>query len=132
MPGLSVNAATEALLYDRAAALMFYLPQFLLHATPRASQVDPDHAIPVFAGGVGDRSDSGHDPGVVERGVESAELGDGAVHHRGQLGVAHITTDGECLVTGGDELLLRRLHRVFFEVRQNEGRACLRERLRRR
>ena len=51
MSGLPVNAATETLLYDRAAALMFYLPQFVLHATPRAPQVDPDHAIQVFADG---------------------------------------------------------------------------------
>jgi hypothetical protein len=38
--------------------------------------------------------------GVVERGVEPAELGDGAVSHRGHLGVvAHITTDRECFAT---------------------------------
>ncbi|MBO0733327.1 MAG: hypothetical protein J2P49_03235 [Methylocapsa sp.] len=45
--------------------------------------------------------------------------------------VAHIATDGESLVTGGDHLLRRRLHSVFFEIRQNGVRACLRE-LRRR
>src|SRR6266516_3728014 len=43
---------------------------------------------------------------------------------------AHIATDGECLVTGGDQLLRRRLHRVFLEVRQDDGHARLRERLR--
>lgn len=77
--------------------------------------------------------DPGHDPRVVERGVESAELGDGTVHHRGHLGVvAHITTDGEGLVTGGDQLLGCGLHRLFFEIRENDGRARLCERLRRR
>src|SRR6266699_3180651 len=73
--------------------------------------------LPVNAGAVGGRGDPGHDPGVVERSVESPELGDGAVHDRGHLGViAHIATDGECLVTAGDQLLRRRLHRVFLEV----------------
>ena len=68
-------------------------------------------------------------PGVVERGVEPAELGDGAVHHRRHLGVvAHVAPDGDRLVAGGDQLLGRRLHGVLLEVRQHDGRARLRER----
>jgi hypothetical protein len=52
---LPVNAPTEAFVDDRAAALTFHLPQFVLHATPHAPQVDSDHAVPVPAGAVGGR-----------------------------------------------------------------------------
>ena len=51
--------------------------------------------------------DAGHDTGIVERGVETAELVNRPVDHRRHFGVVtHVTTDGERLVTGGDQLLL--------------------------
>ena len=104
--GVAGQRADRGVVDDRAAALAFHLPQFVLHAAPHAAQVDPDHAVPVFAGAVGGRGDAGHDARVVERGVEPAELGNGAVHHRRHLGVVtHIAADGDCLVTGGDQLL---------------------------
>ena len=47
------------------------------------------------------RGDAGHDARVVERGVKAAELGNGAVHHRGHLGVvAHVAPDGDGLMAG--------------------------------
>jgi hypothetical protein len=50
--------------------------------------------------------------------LEPPELRDGAVHHRGHLGVvAHIATDSECLVTGAGQLLRCCFQRFFFEVR---------------
>src|SRR4051812_34514150 len=33
---------------DCAAALTLHLPQFVLHAAPHTSQVDSDHALPLF------------------------------------------------------------------------------------
>src|SRR5205807_372758 len=70
---------------------------------------------------------------VVEGGVKPAELGDGLLHHCGHLGVvAHVAANGESLAAGGDQFLGRRLHGVLFEVRQDDGRARLRECPRRR
>ena len=80
--GIAGQRTDRRVVDDRAAALAFHLPQFVLHAAPHAAQVDPDDAVPFLAGAVGGRGDPGHDARVVERGVEPAELGDGAVHHR--------------------------------------------------
>src|SRR6266536_6188234 len=48
--GVAGQRADRGVVDDRAAALTFHLPQFVLHATPHAPQVDPDHAVPVFRG----------------------------------------------------------------------------------
>src|SRR5438094_2881791 len=79
--GIAGQGADRRVVDDRAAALAFHLPQFVLHAAPHAAQVDPDHAVPVVTGAVGGRGDTGHDACIVERRVESAELGDSAVYH---------------------------------------------------
>src|SRR5205814_5796437 len=44
------QCADRCVVDDRAAALAFHLPQFVLHAAPHAAQVDSNHAVPIFAG----------------------------------------------------------------------------------
>ena len=103
MPGVAGQCADGGIVDDRATALTFHLPQFLPHATPDAPQVDPDHAIPVFTGALPRGGEVGHDTGIVERGVETAELVNRPVDHCRHFGVVtHVTTDGERLVTSGD------------------------------
>jgi hypothetical protein len=131
--GVAGQRANRRVVDDRAAALAFHLLQFVLHAAPNAAQVDPNHAIPVFAGAVGGRGDARHHPGVVERGVQSAELGNSSVHHSLNLCVVtHIAAEGDCPMASGHQLLGFRLHGVFSEVGHHNGRACLGKRLRRR
>ncbi len=61
--------------------------------------VDPVEQVGWFVGGVGGW---GLDAGVVERHVEPAEGGDGAVDHRGDLVlVGDVAGDAEHLVSGG-------------------------------
>ena len=58
-----------------------------------------------FVGRVGERQ---HDPGVVERHVEPAELGDGAIDERGDLVfVGDVAGDAQGLVAGGGQLVGR-------------------------
>ena len=77
---------------DRSAPLTFHLPQFVLHAAPYTTQIDSNHPVPIFASAVGGRGDVGHDAGVVECGVYTAELGNGALHHRFHLRVVTYVT----------------------------------------
>src|SRR5215471_9181219 len=58
-----------------------------------------DLRVPVFACAIRRRGNAGHDAGIVERGVEPAELGNGAVYHSRHLGVVtHVAAHGDCLV----------------------------------
>ncbi len=45
-----------------------------------AEHVELDHAAPLLHRGVHDGPEQ-HDPGVVDHGVEAAELEDGSLHH---------------------------------------------------
>ena len=87
---------------DGAAALGAHLAELVLHAGPHAAEVDgvdPVEQVGGFVGGVGGW---GLDAGVVERHVEPAERGDGAVDHRGDLVlVGDVAGDAEHLVSGG-------------------------------
>src|SRR5437763_881529 len=66
-------------------------------------------------------------------GVVLGNLGNGALHHRLHLRViTHVTPHGDCFVTSGNEFLRACLHRLFFEVGEDDGRSRLSESLRRR
>jgi hypothetical protein len=70
-------------------------------------------------------------PAFIKGGIEPAELGDGAVHRRGDLGViAHVASHRDCLVTRRDQLLSFRADHVLSKVRQDDVCACFRECLR--
>jgi hypothetical protein len=72
----------------------------VLHAAPHTTQVDSDDSVPLVAGAVGDRCNPSYHPGVVERGIESTALADGAIDHRRHISViTDVATDGECRVT---------------------------------
>src|SRR5262249_15187344 len=97
------QCADRRIIDDGAAALTFHVPEFVLHATPHAAQIDSDYTVPVFTRAVCGRGDVGHDARIVKRCVYSAELGNGAVHHRRDLRVVtDVTANGDRLVTGGD------------------------------
>jgi len=67
---------------------------------------------------------------VIERRVEPAELGIGAVHHRRHLrAVTHVAPDGYCFVTGGYQLLSFGLYQVLSDIGQHDRGACFGERL---
>src|SRR6516164_1570723 len=119
---VAAQRADRCIVDDRAAALALHLPEFVLHTAPHATQVDPDHAVPLFARTVGGGGDMRHNSCIVERGVDSAELGYGAVHHGRHLCVVtHVTADGDGLVTSDNQLLGFRLYCVFPEVVQQDG-----------
>lgn len=103
-----------------------HFPQFVLHRAPYTAQVDPDYSVPLFASAVCSWRNAGHDARVIERGIEPAELGNGAVHHRCHLRiVTHVAQDRDCLVTGGDEPLGFGFHQVLSDVSQHDSRTCL-------
>jgi hypothetical protein len=58
----------------RAVALAAHLAEFVFHAAPDAAQVDTGYAVELLQRALGGRSVFGHDAGVVEGRVQSAEL----------------------------------------------------------
>ena len=133
MPGIASQRADRCVVDDRAVALTLHLPKLVLHATPDATQIDADDTVPLVPAGVGDGRDPRHHARIVERGVESAKLGDGAFDHSRHVRVVtHIATDGECLDDQRRELLCFSADRVFADVRQHNRRARLGEGSRRR
>ena len=58
--GIASQCADRGIVDNCAAALVFHLPQLVLHATPYAPQIDSDYAVPLFVGAVGDRSLMSH------------------------------------------------------------------------
>jgi hypothetical protein len=46
--GVAGQRADGRIVDNRAAALSFHLPQLVLHATPHALKIDPDHTVPFF------------------------------------------------------------------------------------
>jgi hypothetical protein len=66
--------------------LLAHLAELVLHACPDAAQVDRGHAVEVLGRFIGRIGRGNLDAGVVEGHVESAEGGDGAFHHGGDLG----------------------------------------------
>src|SRR5215469_520225 len=67
---------------------------------------------------------------IVKYCVDSAELGNSAVHHRRNLRVVtHVAVHSNFLMTGGNQLLRGRLHRLFFIVCQHDTRSRFGERL---
>ena len=100
--GKADEPAERRAVHDRAAALVAHLAELVLHAGPDAAEVDgvdPVEQVGGFVGGVGGW---GLDAGVVECHVEPAERGDGAVDHRGDLGlVGDVAGDAEHLMPGG-------------------------------
>src|SRR5581483_6414587 len=112
--GVTRQRTDRCVVDDGAAALAFHLPQLVLHRAPHAAQVDPDHAIPLFARALGRWGDAGHNACIVEGGVEPAEFGNGVVHHLLDLSfVAYVAVDGDRLEPGGCELLGFRFHQVL-------------------
>ena len=72
-----------------------------------------------LVGRVGERE---HDAGVVERHVEPAELGDGAIDERGDLVfVGDVAGDAERLVAGGGQLVGRGAQRLLVDVGEHDG-----------
>jgi hypothetical protein len=57
----------------------------MLHAGPNAAQVDRVDAVELFGGFLGGAGGRDHDPCVVERHIQPAELGDGLVDRGGDL-----------------------------------------------
>src|SRR3954451_23157216 len=96
IPGLPVSAPTEALLtiaplpwrsICRSSCFMqLHTPRRLIPMTrSHSARVAPEAALPARGGAMGGGRAPGHVPGVVERGPEPAELGNGAVDHRRNL-----------------------------------------------
>ena len=109
---------------DGATAFRAHLAKLVLHAGPDAAQVDRGDAVEAlgwFVGGVGERE---HDPGVVERHVKLAELGDGAIHQRRDLIlVGHVAGHADRTVSGGGQLVGRSAQCVLVDVGEHDGRA---------
>ena len=81
----------------------------MLHAGPDAAQVDGVDPVEQFGGFVGGVGGWGLDAGVVERHVEPAERGDGAVDHRRDLVlVGDVAGDAEHLMPGSLQIVRSR------------------------
>jgi hypothetical protein len=123
--GVADQAAERRAVDDRAAALRAHLAQFVLHARPYAAQVDGRDAVEAlgrFVGRVGERQ---HDAGVVERHVEPAELGDGAIDERGDLVfVGDVTGDAEGPMARGGQLVGRGAQRLLVDVGEHDRGRC--------
>src|SRR5215204_2196632 len=120
MPGLPVNAPTDALLtiaplpwrsICRSSCFMqAQTPRRLTPITRSHSSRVLSAVLAIFA----------MTPALLNAASSRAELGDGPLDHRLDLRViAHVTADGERLVASRDELVRRRLHGVFLEVREH-------------
>jgi hypothetical protein len=106
--------------------------ELVLHARPDAAEVDRRDAVEALGrliGGVGERE---HDPGVVERHVEPAEVGDGAIHQRGDLVlVGDVAGHAEPAVPGGGQLVRGFAQRLLVDVGEHDRGARGGERARR-
>jgi hypothetical protein len=71
------------------------------------------------------RPDDG-DPRVVDQGVQAAELADGGGDERvGDVGVGHVTLDGDGPAARGDDLLDHRLAHGLVVLRDHDGRTLV-------
>ena len=57
----------------------------MFHTKKYAIDEDGERLVPLLCGGRVNRSNSAHNPGVVEHDVQLAEAGDGQIHKRGHL-----------------------------------------------
>jgi hypothetical protein len=95
------------------------------------TQVDAGDAVELLHRAVGCQSVFGHNAGVVEGRVESAELGDRPLDHGFYLSVvADVTSDGKGSMALADQLLGGFLHRFLFDVGKRHGSTRLRKRQR--
>jgi hypothetical protein len=89
----------------------------MFHAAPDAPQVDVGDAVELLQRAVGRRSVFGHDAGVVEGRVQSAELGECLLDHGFYLSVvADVARDGKGSMALAHQLLGGFPHRFLFEV----------------
>ena len=83
--------------------------------------IDRQHLVPVRRIGVGDRSDP-HQAGVVDDDVESAQLGNHALHSRfGLIPVGDIGVKSRCGTAGRDDALLQLVEAVAAACDQRHG-----------
>src|SRR5207244_12103617 len=90
---------------DGAASLLAHLAQLILHAVPDAAQINPVYTIEFLAGHISQFHGRRLYAGVVERRIEATEGGYNLRNHCCYLSfVSDIAANGDCLVTGGDDV----------------------------
>jgi len=113
---------------DRAAALRAHVTRLVLHAGPHAAQVDRGDAVEVLGRLVRRVARRDHDPRVIERHVEAAELPDGALDEGGDLLlVRDLAGDAERLPAADSQLVGGGTQRLLVGVGEDDGGAGLGE-----
>src|SRR5438874_9273390 len=96
------QTANRRVVDDSAASLLAHLAELVFHAVPDAAQIDPVHALELFATDVSHFHGRRLYAGVIERRIESTKGRYSLLDHCCYLSlVSDIATDADCLVTGG-------------------------------
>src|SRR5205807_9987734 len=111
------QTANRRVVDDGAASLLTHLAQLVLHAVPDAAQIDPVHALELFAADISHFHGRRLYTGVIERRIETPEGGYCLRDHRCYFSlVGDIATDANRLVTGGDEFFCGKANRTLIDV----------------
>ena len=114
---MPIKAANRRAVDDGAASLLSHLAQLVLHAVPDAAEIDRVHAIEFFAAGISGFHGRRLHAGVVVRRIQSTEGGHSLLDHCCHLSlVSDIATDGNRLMSGGDQFFCCRANRVLVDV----------------
>src|SRR6266850_6802549 len=98
------QTANRRVVDDGAASLLAHLAELVFHAVPDAAQIDPIHALELFATDVSHFHGRRLYASVIERRVKTTEGGYSLRNHRCYFRlVRDIAPDAKRLVTGGDE-----------------------------
>src|SRR6266704_1407796 len=108
------QTANGGVVDNGAASLLAHLAELVFHAVPDAAQIDPVHALELFATDVSHFHGRRLYAGVIERRVKTTEGGYSLRNHRCYLRlVRDIAPDANRLVTGSDESFRRRANGIL-------------------
>ena len=125
------QAANRGIVHYRAALLLAHLQQLILHTEPNTPKINRVHAIKLFAGGVGRFCRKTLHTRVVECSIQASEYRDGLRNHSLHLRlIRHIAADGNCLMSGGDQVFRRLPNRRFIDVNEHDSSTLRRKHLR--
>src|SRR5438094_40484 len=122
------QTANRRVVDNGAASLLAHLAELVFHAVPDAAQIDPVHALELFAADISHFQGRRLYAGVIERRIESTKGRYSLLDHCCYLSlVSDIATDADCLVTGGDEFFRCGANRFLVNVCQRHRGSRLRE-----
>src|SRR6266550_2596359 len=122
------QTANRRVVDDGAASLLAHLAELVFHAVPDAAQIDPVHALELFATDVSHFHGRRLYASVIERRIEATKGGYSLLDHCCYFSlVSDIAPDGNRLVTGGDEFFCCGANRFLVDVCQRHCSSRLRD-----